>query len=90
MNRILTLSFLCAGARLSEIKPGGPPPGPLPSGANVDALRAYRDIAVKVIQAGKGGVGTQALRVDANRGYCNRGRSRVAFGDGNRGGRNRN
>jgi hypothetical protein len=50
---------------LSKIKPGGPPPGPLPPGASVEALQAYRDIAVKIIQSGKDGVGTQALRVDA-------------------------
>jgi RHS repeat-associated protein len=43
---------------LSKIKPGGPPPGPLPPGVNVEALKAYRDIAVKIIQSGKDVVGT--------------------------------
>lgn len=50
---------------LSKIKPGAPPPGPLPPEANIEALQAYRDIAIKVIQSGKDVVGTQQLRVDA-------------------------
>jgi len=50
---------------LSKIKPGSPTPGPLPPGANVEALQAYRDIAVKIIQSGKDVVGTQQVRVDA-------------------------
>ena len=49
---------------LSKIKPGSSP-GPLPPGANLEALKAYRDVAVKVIEAGKDGVGTQAVRVQA-------------------------
>jgi RHS repeat-associated protein len=50
---------------LSKIKPGAPPSGPPPPGASVEALQAYREIAVKIIQSGKDGVGTQVVRVDA-------------------------
>jgi RHS repeat-associated protein len=50
---------------LSKIKPGAPPPGPLPPGASVQALQAYKDVAVQVIRSGKDIVGTQALRVQA-------------------------
>jgi RHS repeat-associated protein len=50
---------------LSKIRPGAPPPGPLPPGANIEALKAYREIAVRIIEAGKDIVGTQRLRVEA-------------------------
>ncbi len=50
---------------LSKITPRNPTPGPLPPGANIEALKAYRELAVKLIQADNDGVGTQALRVKA-------------------------
>jgi hypothetical protein len=51
---------------LSKITPGGPPPGPLPPGASIDALKAYRNVAAKAIQEGRDArVGTQALRIQA-------------------------
>lgn len=50
---------------LSKITPKSPSPGLSPPGVNTDALKAYRDLAIKVIQNGTDGVGTQRLRVQA-------------------------
>ena len=50
---------------LSTIRPGSPQPSPLPVGANVEALKAYRELALRLIRANNDPVGTQRLRVDA-------------------------
>jgi len=46
-----------------EDQAGGPPPRPLPAGANIEALKAYREIAIQIIKMNKDTVKTPAMRV---------------------------